>query len=233
MNDDDLIAGLHKAVKREVIEHYLRQRRITEEEIRLVMETVCAFHGGLALWEKAKQRLTQALVNQETASKFCTRAGLEMPGGPPGGYLRSFPRPKGATRCRRFLNLIQGLYQDIYDQARQLKKEKQKLKGLVEEVNRDIRAFENNHDMLSIFQFLRSLEPFELERRKLLGVNFTAKETSVALAKLSFRPIALDTLALDHGPEALSPPPKVLAQTKKLLVATCRRHPREIDRLWP
>ncbi|MGD8564425.1 MAG: hypothetical protein PVG03_17920 [Desulfarculaceae bacterium] len=232
MNDDDLIAGLHKAVKREVIEHYLRQRRITEEEIRLVMEKACAFHGGLALWEKAKQQLIQALLNQETAGKFCIHAGLRLPGGPSEEYLRSYPRPKGATRCRRFLNLIQGLYQDIYDQARQLKKEKQKLKAFVEEVNRDISTFENNYDMLSIFQFLRSLEPFELERRKLLGVNFTAKETSKALAKLSFQPIALETLALDHGPEALHSPLKVIPKSKRLLKDACRRHPQAVDSLW-
>lgn len=48
MYEDDLVAALQQAVKQEIIENYMRERRIMEEEIALLCETASAFHGGLA-----------------------------------------------------------------------------------------------------------------------------------------------------------------------------------------
>ncbi len=231
MSDDDLIAGLQAQVKKEVVERYVRERRILEEEINLVLEDASAWHGGMAAWERQRRRLASALMTPEAGRVFFQAAGLGDYDGP-ARRKHLFKRPKAWTNCGSYLRLVKHLYRQLWDEGQKLSAERGRLLKLMEEVNRDIRHFENNHDMMAIMAYLRSLDQAELKRRKFLGVNFTAKEMALSAEALSFRPIAKERLELEQvKPESL-PPKEVLPLMEPMLKGMCRRMPREVGRLW-
>lgn len=231
MSDDDLIAGLQAQVKKEVVERYVRERRILEEEINLVLEDASAWHGGLAAWARQRRRLASALLTPEAGRRFFKAANLGEYDGPARRKHR-FDKPKALTRRGAYQRLIGRLYRGVWEEAQSLAAERQRLLKLMDEVNRDILHFEANHDMMALSAYLRSLDPGELQRRKLLGVNFTAKEQALSAEALSFKPIARERLELEQFSLEPLPPEDVMAQTKDLLTSQCRQLPREVDRLW-
>ncbi len=230
MSDDDHIAALTQAVKQEVIERYLRERMITEGEICLLLEDACSLHGGMSAWEKALDELAGALITPQAAEDFFALAGLPAPeGGASGDY--HFPRPFGLTRAASYLHLIEGLYRQVYEEAQRLAEERKRVRELTEEVNRDIKRFEANNDLMSLASYLRSLDPKELQRRKLMGVNFSANEKAAAAAALSFKPVDVSRLALPSPPR-LRPPSQVMSKTRPLLRQVVKKHRRQVDALW-
>jgi hypothetical protein len=231
MSDEDLIASLQAQVKQEVVERYMRERRILEEEINLVLEDASSWHGGLAAWERGRRRLASALLTPEAGRKFFEAANLGDYEGP-ARRKHHFKRPKAWTKCGAFLRLIKHLYRELWNEGRILSSERQRLLQLMEEVNGDIRHFESSHDMMAISAYLRSLDPAELKRRKFLGVNFTAKEMALSAAALCFRPIAIERLQLEQIRLDPKPPKEVLPVLEPMLKDLCRRLPREVGRLW-
>jgi len=231
MTDDDLIAGLQAQVKKEVVERYVRERLILEEEINLVLEDACAWHGGLAAWERGRRRLASALLNPQAGRRFFEAARLGHYDGPARREHR-FKRPKAWTKCGAYLRLIKRLYKELWDESQKLASERERLLELMEEVNQDIRHFESSHDMMAIGAYLRSLDPAELKRRKFLGVNFTAKEVALSAEALSFRPIAQSRLELEHAHLEPALPRDVMTQMQPMLKHLCKSLPREVSRLW-
>ncbi len=237
MHDDDLILGLQAAVKQEIIEHYLRERRIIEEEIRDLCQAASLFQGGLADREYRLRRLALALVLPHARERFFHLAGL---GRPPEILPSPQPaiclEPRGLTRFRRYRRMIFMLYADICQRSQSLAKEREKLLSLREEINQDILSFERDHDMLSLSTYLCSLDPLEQGRRRILGFNFSAKETADSAAGLSFHTVSLARLGLhpDLGRELARPrpPEEVMAQAKPLLEQLCQGNSCQVDDLW-
>jgi len=231
MSDEDLIAGLQASVKREVVERYVRERRILEEEVAMVLEAASAWHGGLAAWEAMQRRLARALITEEAGRSFFHQSGL---GDYPGMARRErrYRRPPAWRQCRAYVKLIAGMYGELVRDWSELKEERERVLSLMAEVNADILHFEANHDMMALSAYLRSLDPQEILRRKILGVNFTAKEQALSAEALSYRPVAAERLALmSVSVEPLEPGP-AMAAGKGLLLQVCREHPREVERLW-
>lgn len=231
MSDDDLIAGLQAQVKREVVERYVRERRILEEEINLVLEDASAWHGGLAAWERKRRQLASALLSPEAGRKFFEAARLGAYDGPARRKLR-FKKPKAWTRCGAYLRLVKRLYRELFQEGFKLAEERQRIIKLMEEVNGDIRHFEASHDMMGLSAYLRSMDPQELKRRKFLGVNFTAKEMALSAEALSFKPIANGRLEIEHAELDSLEPKEVFSAMEPMLKELCRTLPREVDRLW-
>jgi hypothetical protein len=232
MGDDDLIAALNQAVRQEVLENYLRERRVIEEEGNILFETCSAFHGGLSSWERRKAILARALLTPKGVADFFALAGLKQPDETPDPGEILFEQPKGLTRCRRHAKLVKGLYQGLWSHHQELAAERGRALKLREEINQDILRFERNHDMLALGAYLRSLEPQELQRRKILGVNFSASETAASAAALSFRPFSVERLGLDAPLEDMRPPEEALPAAQGLLSALCRQNPELVDGLW-
>jgi hypothetical protein len=231
MSDDDLIAGLQAQVKREVVERYVRERRILEEEINLVLEDASAWHGGLAAWERKRRQLASVLLTPQEGRKFFEAAHLGAYDGPARRKHR-FKKPKAWTRCGAYLRLVKRLYRELFQEGQKLAEERQRILELMDEVNGDIRHFEASHDMMGLSAYLRSLDPQELKRRKLLGVNFTAKEMALSAEALSFKPIANGRLEIEHAELDSAEPKEVFSAMEPMLKELCRTLPREVDRLW-
>jgi hypothetical protein len=232
---EDLITSMQTAVKLEVVEYYFRERRIIEEEIAMVFEGGREYHTQLALWRKERDRMLTALFSQQNIHQFIKLSGLaplerccllHL------GKLK-FQRPAAAlTRQARYRRLIERLYTGLHRLAREINEKKAELLNLCREVNQDIARFEMNHDLLSITAYLRSLNPAELQKRNLLGVNFTAWETAAAAAALSFRPINHEVLGLDQEPDPLLDPGVFMPKVKSLLKKICNYHAKEVDSLF-
>lgn len=218
--DDDLISSLNQQVKQEILDRYFRERRIIEEEIGLLLEEASSFHGGVAFWEAHRARLGRALLSPEARAEFFELAGVRPPreervdNVPWAVPLR---RPRGWTMAGRYRDLVGQLYRDLYDMGQELLAERERVLELLEEVNRDIKHFENTHDFLSLTAYLRTLDPQEIERRKFLGVNFTARESEVSAEALSFRPVAEARLELESEAWLMRTPKEVLDRAKGLL----------------
>jgi hypothetical protein len=233
MRDDDLITGLQASVKMEVVELYLRERRIIEEEVSMVFEASADYHHKVAEWRRNRDLMMTALITPEDGERFSSLTRLAPYESCLCFEICLFEKPNGAfTRFGRYRRLIEGLYAEIYNLALEVAKARLRLADLLNEVNDDIRRFELNHDLMSINQYLRSMSPEKLLKRKILGVNYTAKETALAAQALSFRPIAIEILSLDNQVDPLVPPNEAFMKTKPLLKEICRKHPKEVDTLF-
>ena len=228
MADEQYIQALQQAVKQEIIQNYFRERRIVEEEILLVTEAVSARLGGLSLWDRHRALLGRALGSPQACQEFCGIAQINPPS-PREVELASpavgLARIRGLTRAARFASLVRGLYQGLVEQAAELEQERQKALDLMEEVNQDIVTFENNHDLMMLSSYLRSLDPAELQRRNILGVNFTAREKALSAENLSFRPLKAVKLGLDQPGPRPRPAASVMSQAAGLLKRLARENP--------
>lgn len=232
MTDEDYITALNQAVKREVISRYLFERRLVEEEICILNEEVCALHGDSSRLGRLLVDLAAALVSRRAARQFFELAGLGRPPLRPDDQPPTWPRERGFTRLARYRRLIRRLYGEIYQADQELEKELQKVLSLLEEVNFDIKDFEKNHDLMSLASYLRSLDLAELQRRKIMGVNFTAQEAEASAAALSFKPLDSQNLGLDDTMIHARPPEEVIKAAEDLLRRICQNHPREVDALF-
>jgi hypothetical protein len=235
MSGEDLITSMQTAVKMEVVEYYFRERRIVEEEIAMVFESSRDYHIDLAMWRKDRDTLFTILFSPEYIDRFAELTGLAGFGSCCllSGDRLKFKKPGGAmTRFGRYHRLVTRLYRELYESAGELNEKREDLIKLHREVNRDISHFELNHDLLAITSYLRSLNPAELQKRKILGVNFSAKETAAAAAALSFRPIKQDNLGLERRPDPMIKPGLLQPKVKGLLKKISKEMPKHVDSLF-
>ena len=228
MGDDAYIQALNQAVKQEIVQNYFRERRIIEEEILLVTEAVSGLLGGLYAWEKHRARLGRALGDASIREKFFDAAGIDPPR--PESVIGAAPAVgltpiRGLTRAARYTSLIRGLYKVLVDQAAGLEDERQRAIKLTQEVNRDILAFEANHDLMMLVAYLRSLNPAELQKRNILGVNFSAREKALSAQALSFRPLKARDMSLEDPLPKPKPVSQVMEQVGGLLKQALKRNP--------
>lgn len=230
MSEDDFIAGLTQAVKREVVSRYLKDRRVLEEEIAILNEDVCSLHGDDCSLDYMIDRLAGALFSLEAARDYFALAGLAPPErlpDPPTGQAR----PLGLTLCGRYKNLVDSLYQAVYRKNQALNKETEDTAKLLAEVNRDIKHFESVNDVLALTSYLRSLDLTGLQKAKLLGENFTFSEREGLVGSLAFRPVKAESLELPSSRE-LAEPGRQKGATAKLLKKICRENRAKIPPLW-
>lgn len=223
---------MQQAVKQEVIEHYLRERRIVEEELKLVREAAGALAHGRQALDNLLARFCYILITTPAAHAFSELTGLRLPDMPaerPGG---SFPETRGWTLKQRYLKLAAQLYGEVHQMETELEEERSRARKLLGEVNQDVLSFERNYDMMTITSYLRSLDPMELQRRKVLGVNFSAKECSLAAEGMCFHPLDGESLGLtEPGPAPLEPA-MAMRRAKGLLTGVCKENRKEVNALW-
>ena len=76
----------------------------------------------------------------------------------------------------------------------QYKTQYEELTNEISAVNRNIDSFHKNFDLLSILNFLRNLDIGGIERKKILGDNFTAMEMAELDKNLYITPVSMEKL---------------------------------------
>jgi hypothetical protein len=214
--DDDLIQCLTREVKEEVIENYLTERRLLEiqienlhEQAKLLRER--ARKSGLRL-----TRLGYLMIHPEMLERLRLLLGIER-----GTYWmdhlgKNFNRGVRFIRVRafrekiRFKKLVLEAYHRMHKWMGNYRKAYHELELECQAVNSNILTFHKNFDLLTILSFLRGLDTSALERKHVMGENFTAEEMASVDQKLYIRPI--DFKQLEVLPPLNLPPEETIEE---------------------
>jgi hypothetical protein len=224
---DDIIAALTQEVKEEVIENYLYDRKLIEEQVNYVNEL--AEQTG-ELEEKCSRRFARmydSLIEPEFIDEF--REALGLKDDPFGERLDKDSRDRkhlgqvkvrGLTHRARFKKLLLESYRGLYTWTSQYKEAYEDLQGECKAVNQNLKKFENDYDLLTLLRFLKDMDVEFIEKKHWLSDNFTPEEMASIETSLSFRPIRMEQFKL-NPPPSLPEPNKIQRQLKALADCVC------------
>jgi hypothetical protein len=214
---DDIIGALTQEIKEEVIERYLHDRRLIEEQMKYVnelaeqvrklnQECFCYFLS-----------ICDSLGEPEFVSEFSGVLGLkESPFGKqfdqsPDGFARSCEvKVRGLTPRAKFKKLLSEMYLGFYALNSQYKEAYEDFQEECKAVNYNLKKFQNNYDLLTILNFLKDMDVEFVERKRWLGDNFSPDEMASVEDNLSFKPIRVERFKLDPPP--ILPEPKTISK---------------------
>ncbi len=207
--EEDLICSLTRQVKEEVIENYLTERCIVGLQIEDIQRQaddvkIMASRTGVRL-----SRLAYLMTHPDMTQKLVRL--LKIP--PDSVWItfteRQFSRGARFIRVRaftdkgKFKKLTLEAYDRLYHWMEDYRKAYANLMEECKAVNTNISKFQKNFDLLTILNFLKSMDTGELERKQYLGENFTADEMASIDQKLYLPPIMFERFGI---PEPLSLP---------------------------
>ena len=200
MMEEDLVTSLTRQVKEEVIENYLLERRLIEvqiehldtqaAEIRKLASTV-----GLRL-----ARLSSLMIQPDMQSRLQELFGMSSCCFWVACLNVKFKRKvrrisvRALTKKAKFRKVILQSYSRLLYWMTQYKEQYEELTNECSAVNRNIDSFQKNFDLLSILNFLRNLDMHGLEKKKILGDNFTAMEMAELDKNLYISPVSMEKL---------------------------------------
>lgn len=196
--EDDLILSLTRQVQEEVVENYLRERRLIDLQFEELDEL------GLKTLKKAEKtcrrfsRMGYLLVDDEFRNRWKDMAGI-----PEGSYWycclteefrhnTRFITVTALTHKGRFKRLVHEAYKRLVERMAEYKKLFETLQQEIAAVNLNIQTFHRNFDILTIIQFLKSMDVVELEKKKFLGGNFSPEELTSIDQAMYFKPAKLE-----------------------------------------
>jgi hypothetical protein len=234
--EDDLIASLTRQVKEEVVENYLNERRLVELQMEDILKQVEVAKFSALRTGRRLTRLTFLLIHQDNQEKL-----LQFLRIPPQSFWAEcvkqqfsrgvrFIRVKAFTDKAKFKKLFLESYGRLYKRMEEYQKSWSNLKAECQAVNTNIRSFQKNFDLLTIINFLKSLDTVTLERKIYLGENFTAQEMASIDQKLHLNPISFDKFDIPQ-PLELPKPEHIEAALGELAVSVYRKYQRDIKRI--
>ncbi|MBW2062575.1 MAG: hypothetical protein JRI95_13585 [Deltaproteobacteria bacterium] len=234
---DGYLAYLNYQIKEEVVQNYLRERLILEEEKNEFSEELAAYREVETAAGEALGYLGCLLLTPDNLGKFFSLIGFQHPPFPwlSAGEITGQPpacpaglRPKGLTDRGRYLDLIIKTYNEFRGLVCKGQEAADNLKALSDEINRDIRTFEQNYDIMSIIGFLKSLDVETIIKKRFLGDNFTPAEIHSLHEKMVIQPVSPDMEGVHSWPE-LPLPKEAKKQTMNFLYHIFQKY-REVIR---
>lgn len=198
MMEDDLVSSLTYQVKEEVIQNYVMERRLLELQIEDVRKRAAKVCIQARVTGKRLNRLVLLMIRPEMADRLVEVLRLPNESFWRGSLEQDFSRKvrliqvRALTRKGKFRKLVIEAYSRFYERMRQYRGHYEDLSLECAGVNRNIETFAKNFDLLAILNFLRNLDTRGLERKKILGENFTAKEVATLDRNLYIGPISLE-----------------------------------------
>ena len=206
--ENDIVAALTHEVKEEVIENYLYERRLIEEQIKYVNEL--ADHAA-QLEEKLYRRFARIyeyLSEPEFVNQFVQLIGMKealfearFRKDPNFRKGLRFIKVHGLTYRAKFRKLIVESYNRLLNWNSDYKKAYENLKEESKAVNKNLKKFEQNYDLLTILNFLKTMDVEEIERKHFLGDGFTPGEMASVEATMRFKPIRMEQFKLIPTPD--------------------------------
>lgn len=196
--DEDSVSSLTRQVKVEVVENYLLERRLIE----LQVEHIDSMVGGAM--KQAQDvglrlaRLSSLMIEPDMQLRLDAMLGVK-----PSGFWISFLNAKfkggvrfiGAralTKSAKFRKVLLESYSRLYSWMKQYEERYVQIENECSAVNRNIESFQRNFDILSIINFLKGLDTLGVERKKILGENFTAQEMAALDKNLFIGPVSVE-----------------------------------------
>ncbi len=202
MIEDDLIGSLTRQVKEEVIENYLTERqliRLQMEEIDRAAENVRVFAVRVG---RRLNRLALLMVHPDMKHRMLEILKVPQPSFWAESAQKSFSRRirlirvNAITDRRKFRKLVIESYRRLFEHVGKYRKTHEALREECEAVNVNIRNFQKNFDLLNILNFLRSLDTQSIERKQILGENFSPEELASVDQKLYIKPLSMEAFSI-------------------------------------
>jgi len=200
--ENDFILGLTRAVKEEVIENYLLNRRIIDEICQDFERRKKRVKRYRELVGKRFLRIFGLLIDPHYIKEFIKiieverirpfeffGSDLDMK------QLRLIPA-SGFTFRSRYRALVKEAYNRLVKWAKRYNESYVELSEECKAVNINIQHFNQEFDLLAIIHFLKTMDVAELERKQFLGGNFSSKELNSIEKKMLFHPVNWDSLRL-------------------------------------
>jgi hypothetical protein len=198
--EDDLISSLTRQVKEDVLENYLTERRLIELQIEDVQERAGQVQELAADTAKRVARLALLAIRAEMHQDLIKLLKIPEPSfwSEQLAEKRSkgvrFIRVTALTTKTRFKKLFLESYRRLYQWMGKYEKAYGELKAECQAANTNIKAFQNNFDLLTIINFLKGLDTAGIEKKHFLGENFTAQEMASVDQKLYIHSISFEKL---------------------------------------
>ena len=209
---DDIIASLAQEVKQEVIENYLHERRLVEEQINHAKELA---EQTVLLQEKLYRRFAriyELLSETSFIDQFSHIIGLEA--APFEDRFRKDPQFRkglrfikvwGLTHKARFKKLLVEAYRRLFKWNEAYKEGYGYLEAECRAVNHNLKRFEEGFDLLTILNFLKDMDVDFIEKKHWLSDNFTPQEMASIEQSLAFKPVRMGQFTLMRPPNLPKP----------------------------
>jgi len=234
--EEDLVTSLTRQVKEEVIENYLLERRLIELQVEQLNTQAAqvrwlAWFVGLRL-----TRLSSLMIKADMRSRLREIIQLEARCFWVTCLNVRFKRKvrliwvMALTKKAKFRKVLLESYSRLYHRMNHYKAQYEELAKECSAVNRNIGSFQKNFDLLSILNFLRNLDMPGIEKKKILGDNFTAKEMAELDKNLYISPIGVEKLDVP-APLDLPRPDSIRGKLCKLAEEICDRYGEEVKQI--
>lgn len=234
--EDDLIASLTHQVKEEVVENYLAERRLLEVQTEELTKQADEARAHAVRTGRRLTRLAHLVVQGDMQEKLVQILQI-----PPDSFWSNclnqrfsrgvrFIRVRGLTDKAKFRKLLLESYARLFMRMEEYRKSFDNIQAECLAVNNNIRRFQKNFDLLTIINFLKSLDTVTLERKIYLGENFTAQELASVDQKLHINPISFDKLEVPH-PLPLKKPELLEEPLSELAVSVYKRFQSDVKRI--
>ena len=200
---DDFISALTQEVKEEVIQNYLYERRLVEEQIHYAEELAEHVAQLQEMLFGRFARMYDLLFETEFINELMDILGLKEPPfndriDRDSKYRKNvrFIKIRGLTDRTRFKKLTLEAYQRLVTWNDKYKEAHEDLKEECKAVNSNLTKFEKNHDLLTIINFLKSMDVGETVKKHFMGENFTPEELGAIEKSLCFKPVRIEQFNL-------------------------------------
>jgi len=200
---DDFISALTLEVKEEVIQNYLYERRLVEEQIHYAEELAEHVAQLQEMLFGRFARMCDLLFETEFINELMDILGLKEPPfndriDRDSKYRKNvrFIKIRGLTDRTRFRKLTLEAYQRLVTWNDKYKEAHEDLKEECKAVNSNLTKFEKNHDLLTIISFLKSMDVGETVKKHFMGENFTPEELGAVEKSLHFKPVRIEQFNL-------------------------------------
>jgi len=209
---DDFISSLTREVKEEVVQNYLYERRLIEEQI-LYAEELAEHAAQLQEMLCCRfARMYDLLFEAGFINEFVNILGLKEPPfndriDKDSKYrkdLRSI-KVRGLTDKARFRKLALEAYQRLVIWNNKYKEAHENFKEECKAVNTNLAKFKKDHDLLTIINFLKSMDVGNIVKKHFMGENFTPEELGAVEKSLDFKPVQIERFNLIPPPQLLDP----------------------------
>jgi hypothetical protein len=196
--EDDFIAAITQEVKEDLIQEYLHERRLMEEQIRHVKGLTEETRELQDQLYKRFARIYELLVESRFVMEFTRLLGLSEPPffqkfGEHTSFRKGlgFIKALGLTGRGRFRRLVAESYRRLLSWNDQYEDSYQNLRRQTDAVNYNLEKFKRNYDLLTIINFLKDMDVETLQRKHFLGDNFTPEEMASVEKSLQFKSISI------------------------------------------
>jgi len=204
---DDLISAMTQEVKAEVINNYLYERRLIEEQIAYVKELADQAAQLQEMLFKRFARMYNLLPKPEFINEFVFLLGLkEIPFkeriADDFAYRKDvlFIKVRGLTDRLKFKKLFLESYTRLCTWNNKYLEAYRNLMDECKAVNHNLKKFEDNHDLLTILNFLKGMDLEEITKKHFMGDNFAPDEIASIDKTLRFKPVSIKQFNLIPPP---------------------------------